>query len=74
VQQQQQQQQPPFPQEQQRPPHGVVMQQQQEHQQHEFQPNGINYNQDFGSYMPIPDNGSNRDPTNFQFLTDPFQE
>jgi len=57
---------PTFPQEQR--PHGVI---QQEQQIHDFQPNGVNYNQDF-AYMPIPENGSNRDPANFQFLKDPF--
>jgi len=54
---------------QERRPHGVN---QQEQQMYDFQPNGVNYTQDF-AYMPIPENGSNRDPTNFQFLKDPFE-
>lgn len=62
------QQQPHAPIQQEQRPHGIV---QQEQQMNDFQPNGINYNQDF-AYMPIPANGSDRDPANFQFLKDPF--
>jgi len=77
LQQRQQQQHHQQQQQQQHQQHQLQQQQQQQqlrqhqHQHHPLEYHGNELSQDF-DYMPIPTNGGDRDPTNFQFMTDPF--